>query len=99
MNPNQRSQLLSYYQHDRQEILSTYQPFLPFLKENTKWRLENNQNYQNFLKEIEKKEFASEPVEFFGQADLQFAETLNVMKDLIIMIEEEKRSPNYTQEN
>jgi carboxyl-terminal processing protease len=86
--PHYRNQLIRYYREDRQAILTTYLPYITTLKENSEWRLKNDQNYQNFLSQIEKKDFSSETVEFFGQSDLQFVETLNVMKDLLMLTKE-----------
>jgi carboxyl-terminal processing protease len=73
-----------------QDKLDTYVPYLEKLKDNSSSRLENNRNYQNMLKEIKKKE-DSDPdvVENFGQNDLQLEEAYNIMKDLILLLEEQ----------
>ena len=43
---------------------------------------------KNFLKEIEKKDYPLDPTESFGQNDLQLAETINIMKDLLLFLSE-----------
>jgi len=83
-----RYQVARLYKSGTQEILTTYKPFLETLRRNSLQRIEQNQNYQLFLKEIAKKEIGSEPSEKFGQNDLQHAETVNVMKDLITLYEQ-----------
>ena len=70
-----------------QPILSTYTQYLDLLLNNSKKRIENNNNYQNFLKEIKNKNFDASPIEFFEQSDLQLSETYNIMKDLIYFLE------------
>lgn len=82
-----RNQVMRLYKFNLQPILTTYQPYLETLKKNTQMRQTFNRNYQNFLQEIAKKEFSSEPTTKFGQTDLQLNETINLMKDLISMPE------------
>lgn len=85
----QRDKIRRLYKFDLQEKQDTYMPFLEKLKENAKQRIANNQNYQNFIKEIKKKE-ESDPdqIENFGQNDLQLEEAYQIMKDLIFMMNE-----------
>jgi len=73
------------YQENAQQIEQRYTPHLEQLRANSEMRLADNQNYQNFIKEAEKKEYSHSSVEFFGQSDLQAAETINIMKDLILL--------------
>lgn len=84
----QRQKIKLLYRHDLQKKLDIYEPYLDKLKTNASHRLENNKNYQAFLKEL-KKENAdeSDTEEQFGQNDLQLTETYNIMKDLILMME------------
>ncbi len=83
----QRDQIRMLY-YDLQPKLSVYQPYLEQLRKNTAYRIEKNQNYQNFLKEIKKKEIVEdEESEEFGQNDLQLTEANNVMKDLILLMQ------------
>lgn len=86
ISPFQRIQLGSSYRHNLQPQLNTYVPYTNVLRENSKVRIDSNKNYQNFLKEIQKKNFDAEPVELFGQTDLQLTEAINVMKDLIFLM-------------
>lgn len=84
----QREQIRMMYNYNLQPRLTTYQPYLEQLQKNTAYRIEKNQNYQNFLKEIKKKDIIDdEDSEEFGQNDLQLAEANNVMKDLILMMQ------------
>jgi len=83
-----RHQLARLYKTEKQVPLVHYQKYFATLRKNSEERLKNNQNYQNFLKELEK-DFHSEPSAYFGQNDLQLEETVNVMKDLIILEEKD----------
>lgn len=84
----QREQIRMLYGYDLQPRLVVYQPYINQLRKNTEYRIEKNQNYQNFLKELKKKEFLeNEDSEEFGQNDLQLTEANNVMKDLILMMQ------------
>lgn len=90
ISPFHRIQLGPMYKYNLQTKLTTYEPFLQKLISNSKIRISSNKNYQNFLSEIEKKNFDSKPVELFNQSDLQLIEGLNVMKDLIFLSNNEK---------
>lgn len=91
ISPFHRIQLGPMYKHNLQTQLTTYLPYLDTLKKNSTLRIETNKNYQSFLTEIEKKNFDSDPIELFGQSDLQLVEALNVMKDLIFLMSIEDR--------
>jgi len=80
-----RIQLGPMYKYNLQTQLTTYVPYADLLKRNSRLRIEINKNYQKFLTEIKKKNFDAEPVDLFGQTDLQLVEALNVMKDLIFL--------------
>lgn len=81
-----RLQLGPMYRYNLQQKLFIYAPYIENLKSNSESRIRTNKNYQNFLSEIEKKNFDSDAVNLFGQNDLQLLETMNVMKDLIFLI-------------
>jgi carboxyl-terminal processing protease len=51
--------------------------------------MEANLNYQNFIKQISKKDFSHDPSEIFGQSDLQQEEGLNIMKDMILLLDDQ----------
>lgn len=97
----QRNKIRKLYKFDLQEKLETYTPYLDRLKENSSYRLANNQNYQNLIKEIKKKEDRDpEHPENFGQNDLQLEEAYNVIKDLIgIMNDHGIHSPTREHES
>lgn len=85
-----RKQIGSLYKFNLQPVLHTYEPYLDTLKKNSAQRIELNKNYQSFIKELAKNDPTSEPAEIFGQSDLQLNETINIMKDLIIL---QKQNP------
>ena len=80
-----RHQVARLYKFNLQPVLTTYQPFLPRLKQNATTRIQNSKNYQNFIAEISKKDFYPDSMEEFGQADLQLNEAIKLMKDLLCM--------------
>ena len=87
----QRDKIRKLYKFGLQEKQDTYMPFLEKLKANSNQRIGTNQNYQNFIKEIKKKEESDpELPENFGQNDLQLEEAYNIMKDLIFMMNEKR---------
>ncbi len=83
----QREKLKFLYKFDLQPVVHIYDPYVEALKTNSSYRIEHNKNYQNFLKEIKKKDLEDETQDQFGQNDLQLIETTNVMKDLILLME------------
>jgi len=85
ISPMYKIQLGPLYQYNRQSKLTTYEQYLDTLQKNSKLRVEQNKNYQNFLTEIKKKNYDSAAIDLFGQSDLQLVEALNVMKDLIFL--------------
>lgn len=92
ISPFHRIQLGAMYKYNLQAQLTTYVPFVDALKKNSEIRIGANKNYQNFLKELAKKNFDSDTIELFGQTDLQMTETLNVMKDLIFLMHSEEKA-------
>lgn len=89
----QRDKIRRLYHFNLQGKLDNYMSYLEKLKDNSKIRVDNSQNYQNLLKEIKKKEESDpEHTENFGQNDLQLEEANAIMKDLILMMAEH---PNY----
>ncbi len=84
---SQRDRVRLLYKYNLQKKLDHYDPFMDQLQANSKYRIENNKNYQNFLKELKKE---TDPVEgdaeeHYGQNDLQLTEAFNVVKDLILL--------------
>lgn len=92
ISPFHRIQLGPMYKYNLQTKLSTYLPYLDVLRKNSHVRMDTNKNYQNFLTELQKKNYDSDFIELFGQSDLQLVEALNVMKDLVFLVSiDEKR--------
>jgi carboxyl-terminal processing protease len=83
-----RSQLKKVYKENLQKVMTTYQAYLEPLKKNSAERIAQNKNYQNLLKELEKKDEFTDSMDFFGQNDLQLIETSNIMKDLIYFMQQ-----------
>jgi carboxyl-terminal processing protease len=81
--PLHRNQIMRLYKFNLQPVLTIYAPYLSILKSNSEKRMAENKNYQDFLKEIAKKDFYNEASEMFGQNDLQLNEAINIMKDMI----------------
>ncbi len=84
-----RNQIVRLYKFNLQPILNTYTPYMNLLKKNSSLRIEQNKNYQNFIKEISNKDAVSENAENYGLSDLQLTEASNIMKDLILLMQEE----------
>ncbi|HSW87147.1 MAG TPA: S41 family peptidase [Rhabdochlamydiaceae bacterium] len=83
-----RAQIARLYKFNLQTIVNTYTPFLETLIQNSKERINQNQNYQNFLKQVSKKDYSFDPSEMCGQSDLQQEEAINITKDLIQLLDQ-----------
>lgn len=92
IHPFHRGKMMRMYKKGQQKKVDLYGDYLDLLKKNSEKRIEQNHNYQNFLKEVKKGEFDPDQMEKYGQNDLQLEETLNVMKDLILMENFSKQS-------
>jgi carboxyl-terminal processing protease len=86
ISPFYRLQLGPMYRYNLQTKLAMYDPYISTLRANSTMRIESNKNYQNFLNDLKNKNFDSEPVELFGQSDLQQTEAYNIIKDLIFLM-------------
>ena len=86
ISPFQRKRIRMFYEKDLQPRLHTYDPYIDTLKKNAAARIDNNKNYQNFLKAISKDTPSGDELEHFGQTDLQREEASNIMKDLIMLM-------------
>ncbi|HEX2579570.1 MAG TPA: S41 family peptidase [Rhabdochlamydiaceae bacterium] len=80
-----RYQAMRVYKFDLQQILTTYQPYMTILKKNSEERLKLNKNHQNLMEACSKKEPSIYPK--FGQNDIQLHESLNIMKDLLMLMQ------------
>ncbi len=86
LSPFYRLQLGPMYRYNLQKKIDLYQPLLPMLRKNSETRISGNKNYQNFIQELQKKNFDSELIDLFGNTDLQFVEASNILKDLIFLM-------------
>jgi carboxyl-terminal processing protease len=86
LSPLYRLQLQNLYASGKQGLISTYTPYLEILKTNSKERIDSDKGYQNFLKELEKKDEKKDYSELFGQTDLQLKECIHIMSDLIFLL-------------
>lgn len=87
----QRDRIKMLYKFDLQPKVNTYDKYMDRLKKNSALRIQNNKNYQTFLKELKKNtDVEEENPEGFGQNDLQLTETDNIMKDLLYLEAEKK---------
>ncbi len=91
ISPMHRAQIQRLYKFNMQKVLTTYKPYLQILSNNSKERINLNTNYQSLLKELKKKDASAEPTEIYGQVDLQLGESLNIMKDLILLMQPEQK--------
>jgi carboxyl-terminal processing protease len=83
ITPNFNNNLNEHPTTNQNEVLNNnYKTFLQHLQKNSQMRLEQNKKYQNFLKLVKKKTI---PTSFYEQKDLQLYETINVMKDLLVL--------------
>lgn len=82
----QREQISWLYRFNLQPRLKTYTQVLPQLISNSKERLKNSSIYQAFLKELDNDELNAPAVDFFILADLQLQESIEIMKDLILLL-------------
>lgn len=96
VSPFHRVQLGPLYKFNLQTKLTTYDPHMDVLRKNAETRIKNNKNYQSFLIELEKKNFDANPIDLFGQSDLQLVESFNVMKDLIFLTSIEENVATYS---
>ncbi|MEI8301523.1 MAG: carboxy terminal-processing peptidase, partial [Chlamydiota bacterium] len=92
IHPLHRGKIKRLYKNSSQKVSDFYKPYLAILKQNSEKRIAINQNYQNFLKELQKADPSYENMESFGQNDLQLEETLNIMKDLIFMTKKNRNT-------
>ncbi|MBT3394707.1 MAG: PDZ domain-containing protein [Waddliaceae bacterium] len=76
----QRKRISKIYSYNIQKKLTTYTYHLATLHNNTMKRLENNNRYKMFLKDLSSGDSISS-----GSEDFQLAEALNITKDLVVL--------------
>lgn len=86
----QRDRIKLLYKFDLQPQLHTYDNYIDQLKKNSAVRIQNNKDYQKFLKELKKHSELDEEISEEIQNDLQLAETENIMRDLLYLMQVEK---------
>lgn len=95
--PFQRFHLARIYKSNLQEILHTYDPFREVLKNNSQERIKQNTLYQKFIAEMNKNDLSYDWMENMGQMDLQLQEAMNITKDLIYFMQEDKMASELSQ--
>lgn len=83
----QRAKITNLYRFNLQPKLTIYEEYIPVLRKNSEKRIENNKNYQSFLEEIKKQDLNFDPEKEaqYGKNDMQLTESMNIMKDLIML--------------
>ena len=85
--PVQRDQISWLYRFNLQPRLKMYTRFLPILQENSKARIESDKLYQHFLTDLKEEETPEHSrFELYSDDDPQLKETINIMKDLIVLV-------------
>lgn len=103
VDPGLRSWYMKYYIPKVQQKMTIWRNMLPILKKNSAYRLENNKNYQMFLKQLNSGEVdlalfkqTGEGVKGkdqtnYGHEDLQMQEALNIVKDMIYLQNQDRQ--------
>lgn len=86
----QRDRIKMLYKFDLQPQLHTYDKYMDQLKKNSEVRIQNNKDYQKFLKELKKHGEFDEEISEEIQNDLQLVETENIMRDLLYLMQDGK---------
>lgn len=104
VKPEAKAWYLKYYLPYLQHRVQRWREELPILKKNSEIRLGANKNFQSFLKQIglkaendraedQSNDFLSEKkAKDYGAEDLQMAEAVNIVRDMIIMNADANRS-------
>lgn len=82
----QREQISWLYRFNLQQKLKTYTLHLGVLQKNSAMRIEADPLYQNFLEQLGKEEIDSDKVNLYVQNDPQLNETINIMKDMVLLL-------------
>ncbi len=93
--PENRDWYLRYYVPTLQHKIDTWRTLLPILKKNSQYRISKNKDFQLFLKhsgvsvpvtaEQSDEEEESSHEKNYGMEDLQMAEAVNIVRDMIIL--------------
>lgn len=82
----QRDQISWLYRFNLQPKIKTFQRFLPQLKQNSAKRLGQQKTYQSFLGDLKKEDIPKGTIEIYNDLDFQFEESVNIIKDLILLV-------------
>lgn len=92
ISSSDRSWYLQYYIPRMQKQSDKWRKYLPTLKKNSTYRIEHNKNYQFFIKgtshetsDEDEEDAVSAKNKTYGEDDLQVQETINIMKDIILI--------------
>jgi carboxyl-terminal processing protease len=84
VNPMARKWFQKYYLPTLQQKETHLEQIIPILRTNSERRIQQNKNFQLFLKEV-KEELKPIQVATFGVNDLQMDEAVNIIKDIILI--------------
>lgn len=84
--PQQRDQISWLYRFNLQPKIKTFTRHLANLQKNSKTRIEHESLYQSFLTQLNEEEMKLEQAELYVKFDPQLHETVNIMKDLILLL-------------
>jgi carboxyl-terminal processing protease len=73
------------YLPNLQKKVENWQGMVPILKRNSQFRLDNSKNFSLFLKEQQKSKPETRDCNCYGVEDLQLEESINILKDMIIL--------------
>ena len=88
IHPFHRGKMMKMYKNNKQKKIDLYGQYLTTLSTNSKKRIDENKNYQNFLLEMQKTSEDESSLLPYGQNDLQLEETFNIMKDLVFLLDQ-----------
>ncbi len=84
IDPFARRWFKKYYVPTLQPVVESWQPLIPQLAINSERRIAQNQNYQQFLEAMASDKRQGD----FGENDLQIEESVNIVKDMILLSNE-----------
>lgn len=104
IDPGLRSWYVKYYTPTLQHKITNWHDMLPMLKKNSTFRMEHNQNYQMFIKELnggnidmalfknsDDDEDNGKQATNYGHEDLQMQEAVNIIKDMIYLHNKDRK--------
>lgn len=93
VTPRTRSWMQKNYLPYIQKKLSFWSEMMPQLKKNSEERLRQDKDFQRFLKAIQSEKKGAEiPEELFGEMDVQMAEAVRIVKDMVFLEQSRKNA-------